>query len=138
MQPHTVGKSALGGIKTKNRDTEEQIESESRMGEKLRDEVLTVGVFESVRQATAKEPKCEWRVRLRFVTVAFTQGSGIALDYFLQMFFVCRLHFQAEWSLMNEISHTRTLAIQVWHTVAQGINQTTTFPSGFSIGLGGP
>lgn len=48
MQPHTVQKATRGGIKTGDRDTEEQIESESRAGKNLRDKVLTVGVFESV------------------------------------------------------------------------------------------
>ncbi len=48
MQLHPSGKATLGGIKTQNRDTAEQITSESRTGENLRDKVLTVGVFESV------------------------------------------------------------------------------------------
>ena len=48
MQLHIVGKATLGGIKTEDRDTEEQMGSESRTGENLRDKVLTAGVFESV------------------------------------------------------------------------------------------
>lgn len=48
MQLHTAGRATLGGIKTEDGDTEEQIGSESRTGENLRDKVLTVGVFESV------------------------------------------------------------------------------------------
>lgn len=37
MQLHTVDKTTLGGIKTEDRDIKEQIESESRTGENLRD-----------------------------------------------------------------------------------------------------
>ncbi len=48
MQLHTVGKATERGIKTENRDTEEQIASESRTGENLGDKVLTVVVFESI------------------------------------------------------------------------------------------
>lgn len=55
MQLHTAGKATLGGIKTEDRDMEEQIGSESRIVENLRDKVLTVGVFESVWQGGVKE-----------------------------------------------------------------------------------
>lgn len=83
MQLHTAGRATLGGIKTEDEDTEEQIGSESRTGENLRDKVLTVGVFESVWQGGVKEWKCEWMVH---VSGAKVQGYRIGLDCTLQIF----------------------------------------------------
>ena len=107
MRPHTVGRA----MKTQDRDTEEQIESESRTGAKLGDKVLTAGLFDSVWQ------QCErmdlWVDGSCVLVMLFVQGHSVELGYSTDNIFLPSLWLSGfEWIFKGLIT-TRISSLQI-------------------------